>query len=37
MGGSAGGQPQGDVTKLTEAMQRLGLSEAAAKAAAAGR
>lgn len=37
MGGSAGGQPQGDVKKLAEAMQRLGLSEAAAQAAAAGR
>jgi hypothetical protein len=31
------GQSTGDVNKLVEAMQRLGLSEAAAKAAAAGR
>ncbi len=38
MGGSVqAGQSAGDVKKLTEAMVRLGLSEAAAKAAAAGR
>ena len=38
MGGSTGAAAsQGDVTKLTEAMQKLGLSEAAAKAAAQGR
>lgn len=37
MGGSSGSQPAGDVNKLAEAMQRMGLSEAAAKAAAQGR
>jgi hypothetical protein len=37
MGGSNGRQTAGDVTKLAEAMQKLGLSESAAKAAAQGR
>lgn len=37
MGGAGNGQPAGDVGKLAAAMQKLGLSEGAAKAAAQGR